>query len=115
LGVGVEARQVSAAPDQQSSDTVAKLDGHVAAVRDGDEHEPRVASLVHAQTAECEAAHDSPGHDHPDADPEAHLHVDPTTAQRACRQQDEHVVVARFGASGLFCSEGQDRARAGAE
>jgi hypothetical protein len=86
LGVGGEARQVSAAPDERSRDAVAELDGHVAAVRDGDEHEPRIAPFEYAQTAECEAAHDAPRHDHPDADSKAHLHVDTATAQWACRQ-----------------------------
>jgi hypothetical protein len=98
LGSEIEASQVSTTSDQRSSDAVVELNGDVAAVHDGDEHEPRVAPLVDAQTAECEAAHDAPGHDHPDADPEAHLHVDARTTQRARRQQDEEVVVARFGA-----------------
>jgi len=74
------------APDQQRSDAAAKLDGHIAAVHDRDEDEPRVMAPAHAKTAECEAAHDAPGHDHPDADPKAHLHIDATTAQLACRQ-----------------------------
>jgi hypothetical protein len=115
LGSVFEARQVSAAPSQRSRDAVAELDGHVAAVHDGDEHEPRVAPFVDAQTAECEAAHDGPWHDYLDADPEPHLQVDAGAAQRACRQQDEGIVVARFGAFGLLGSDGQHRARAGAE
>jgi hypothetical protein len=41
---------------------------------------------VDPKTAEREAANDAPGHDHPDADTEAHLHIDAATAQRACRQ-----------------------------
>jgi hypothetical protein len=71
---------VSAAPDQQRSYAAAELNGHVAAVRDGNEHEPRVMAPVDANAAECETAHDATGHDHPDADPEAHLHIDATTA-----------------------------------
>jgi len=62
------------------------LDGHVAAVRDRNGHEPRIASPMDAKSAEGEAPHDAPGHDHPDADPEAHLHIDATAAHRACRQ-----------------------------
>jgi hypothetical protein len=77
---------VSAAPDQQRSDAAPELDDHVAAVRDRDEHEPRAAPSVDPKTAEREAANDAPGHDHPDADTEAHLHIDAATAQRACRQ-----------------------------
>jgi len=73
-------------PEQQRSDAAAEPDGHIAAVRDRDEHEPCIAPPVDAKTAECQAAHDAPGHDHPDADPEAHLHIDATTAQRACRK-----------------------------
>jgi len=73
-----------AAADQQRRDVAAELDGDVAAVRDRDEHEPRVAPPVDAKTAECEAAHDAPGHDHPDADAEAQLDIDATAAQRAC-------------------------------
>jgi hypothetical protein len=75
-----------AAPDERSRDAVAELDGHVAAVRDRNEQQPRSASPLDAKTAEGEVAHDAPGHDHPDADPEAHLHLDATAAQRACRQ-----------------------------
>jgi hypothetical protein len=111
LDVGVEARQVSAVPGQQSRDSVAELDGHIAAVRDGHEHE----SFANDQTAECDAAHDPPRHDDPDVDPKADLHVDAATPERPCRQQDEYVVVARFGVLGLLCSQGQHRARAGAE
>jgi len=73
-------------PEQQRSDAAAELDGHVAAVRDRDEHEPRAARSVDAKAAECDVAHDAPRHGHPDADPKAHLHIDATTAQRACRQ-----------------------------
>jgi hypothetical protein len=39
-----------------------------------------------AKTAECGVAHDTPGHDHLDVDAKAHLRIDATTAQRACRQ-----------------------------
>ncbi len=86
LGARPEARQLSAVSDERRSDAAPELDGHVAAVRDRDEHEPRVAPPVDAKIAECDVAHDAPGHDHPDADPKAHLHIDPTTAQGACRQ-----------------------------
>jgi len=41
---------------------------------------------MEAKTAECDVPHDAPGHDHPDADPKAHLHVDATAAQWARRQ-----------------------------
>jgi len=115
LDLRVEARDVSAAPDQQGRDAVAELDGHVAAVSHGNEHEPRVVSLVNTQTAECDAAHDAPRHDHPDADPETNLYVHTATSERACRQQDDDVVAARFGALGWLGSEGQHRARAGAQ
>ena len=81
-----EVRQLLTASQQQRSDTVAELDGHVAAVRDRNEQQPRSASPLDAKTAEGEVAHDAPGHDHPDADSEAHLHLDATAAQRACRQ-----------------------------
>jgi hypothetical protein len=74
------------APNQQCTDAAAELDGHVAAVRDRDEHEACAAPLLDAKNAECDLAHDAPGHDHSEADPEAHLHIDATTAQRACRQ-----------------------------
>jgi hypothetical protein len=73
-------------PEQQSGNAAAEWDCHVAAVRDGDEHEPCVARPAQAKAAECGVAHDAPGHDHPDADAKAQLHVDATTAQRACRQ-----------------------------
>jgi hypothetical protein len=105
-----ESRQLLVAPDQRRSDAAAELDGHVAAVRDRNEDDPRVALPVDAKAAECEAAHDAPGHDHLDADPKAHLHIDAPTAQRACRQQDEDVMVARFCASGRLDAERQDRA-----
>ena len=58
----------------------------VAAVRDRNDHEPRIASPMEAKTAEYEMPHDAPGHDHPDADPKPHLHVDATAAQWARRQ-----------------------------
>jgi hypothetical protein len=74
------------ASQQQRSDAAAELDGHVAAVRDRNEHQPRIASPMEAKTAECEVPHDAPGHNHPDADPKAHLHVDTTAAQWARRQ-----------------------------
>jgi hypothetical protein len=45
-----------------------------------------MASSMDAKTAECEVPHGAPGHDHPDADTQAHLHVDATAAQRARRQ-----------------------------
>jgi hypothetical protein len=41
---------------------------------------------VDAKTAECQVTHDAPGNDHPDADPKAQLHIDATTALRACPQ-----------------------------
>jgi hypothetical protein len=115
LGTRTEARQRLTASDQQRSDATAKVHGHVAAVRDRDEHEPRIAPPLDTKTAECEAAQDAPGHDHPDADPEAHLHVDAITAQRACRQEDEDIMVARFGASRRPYSERHDRALTRAE
>ena len=74
------------ASQQQRSDAAAELDGHVAAVRDRNEQQPRSASPLDAKTAEGEVAHDAPGHDHPDADPKAHLHVDTTATQWARRQ-----------------------------
>jgi hypothetical protein len=77
---------LSTASQQQSSDAAAELHGHVAAIRDRHEDEPRVAPPVDAKTAECDPAHDAPGHDHPDADPKAHLHIDATTVLRAGRQ-----------------------------
>jgi hypothetical protein len=104
-----------AVPDQQRSYATAEVKGHVAAVRDRDEHDPRGMAPMDAKTAECEAVHDATGHDHPDADPEAHPHIDATTAQRACRQYDEDTMVAGFRASGLLHSECQDRALARAE
>lgn len=85
-GRRAQASQLLAAPDQQRSYAAAKLNGHVAAVRDRDEHELRGMAPVDAKIAECEAMHDATGHDHPGADPEAHLHIDATTAQGACRQ-----------------------------
>ena len=81
-----EPRQSLAAPNQQRSDAAAELDGHVAAVRDRDEHEPCAAPLLDAKNAQCDLAHDAPGHDHSDADPEAHLHIHATTAKRARRE-----------------------------
>jgi hypothetical protein len=63
-----------------------ELDGHVAAVRDRNEQQPRIASPLDTETAEFEVPHDAPGDDHPDADPKAHLHVDAIAAQRARRQ-----------------------------
>jgi hypothetical protein len=86
LSTGAEARQPLAMPDQRRSDVAAELDGHVASIRDGDQHIPRVAPAVDAKTAQCEAAHNAPRHYNSDADPEADLHVDATAAQRACRQ-----------------------------
>jgi hypothetical protein len=83
LGARAEAPHLSAAPEQRSRDAAAELHSHVAAIRDRDEQEPRAAPLVDAKAAERELAHDAPGHDHPDADPKAHLHIDATTAQRA--------------------------------
>jgi len=106
---------VSSAPEEQRSDAAAELDGHVAAVRDRDEHEPGAAAPVDTKTAECEATHDATGHDHPDADPEADLHIDATTAQRACRQQDDDMMVAGFRASGRLHSECQHPALTRAE
>jgi hypothetical protein len=79
-------RESASAPEQRSGDAAAEWDGHVAAVPDRDEHEACVARPVEAKTAECGVAHDASGHDHPDADAKAHLHIDATTAQRACRQ-----------------------------
>ena len=64
----------------------AELDGHVAAVRDREEHESSVAPPVDAKSAECQVTHDAPGHDDLDAYPKAQLHIDATTAQRACPQ-----------------------------
>jgi hypothetical protein len=81
-----EARKLPAAPDQRRTDLAAELDGHVAAVRDREEHESSVAPSVDAKTAECQVTLDAPGHDHLDADPKTQLHVDATTAQRACPQ-----------------------------
>jgi len=63
-----------------------ELDGHVAAVRDRNEQQPRIASPLDTETAECQVPHDAPGHDHPDPDPKAHLHVDATAAHWARRQ-----------------------------
>jgi hypothetical protein len=93
----------------------AELHGHVAAVRDQDEEKPRVVPPVDAQSTQREVAHDVSGHDHPDADPEAQLHVDAATAQWASRQKDEDTMVARFRASGWPCAERQARALAGAQ
>jgi hypothetical protein len=86
LGTRTEARQRLTASDQQRSDAIAKVHGHVAAVRDRDEHEPRAARPVDAKSAQRKVSHDAPGHDHPDADAEAQLHIDATTAERACCQ-----------------------------
>jgi hypothetical protein len=68
-----------------------------------------------AQSTQLELAHDASGHDHPDADPEAQLHVDAATPQWASRQKDEDTMVARFCASGWLCPERQARALAGAQ
>jgi hypothetical protein len=70
---------------------------------------------MEAKTAECDVPHDAPGHDHPDADPKAHLHVDASAAQRARRQQNEELMVAGLRASGRRCSECHDRALARAK
>jgi hypothetical protein len=86
LGPRAEVGLLSTASQEQGSDAAAELHGHVATVRDRDEDEPRVAPPVDAKTAECDPAHDAPAHDHPDADPKTHLHIDATTVQRACRQ-----------------------------
>lgn len=75
-----------AAADQRCCDVATESHGHVAAVRHRDEEKPRVALSVDAKPAQREVAHDAPGHDHPDADPKAHLHVDATAAQWARRQ-----------------------------
>ena len=85
-GAGTEARQLFAAPDQRRGDVAAELQSHVAAVRDRDEHRPHAALPMDAKAAQSEAAHDAPRHAHPDADPKAQLHIDATTAQRACPQ-----------------------------
>ena len=114
-GTRAQARQLPAVPDQKRSYAAAELNGHVAAVRDRDEHDPRIMAPVDAKTSECEAAHDVTGHNHPHADSEPHLHIDATTAQRTCRKKDEDLMVAGFRASELLHSECQDRALAWAE
>ena len=81
-------------------------------VRDGNEDDPRVALPVEAKAAECEAAHDASGHGHPDAHSKAHVHIDASTAHRACRQLDEDLMVARLRASGRPDAERQERALA---
>ena len=112
MGSRPEAGLLLTASQQPRSDAAAELDGHVAVVRDRDEHDPCVALPVDAKVAECEAAHDAPGHDHPDAHSKANLHIDAPTAQRACRQLDEDLMVARFRESGRLDAERQDRALA---
>jgi hypothetical protein len=76
------------------------LHRHVAAIRDRDEEKPSVPPSVDAEPAECDVAHNASRHDHPDADPEPHLHVDATTAQGACRQEEHDLMLARFRAYG---------------
>jgi hypothetical protein len=93
----------------------AELHGHVAAVRDQDVEKPRVVLSMDAQRTQRDVAHDASGHDHPDADLEAQLHIDAATAQWASRQKDEDTMVARFCASGWLCPERQARALAGAQ
>ena len=114
-GARAEARQLSPAPDEQGSDAAAELHGHVAAVRDRNEHEPGIATAMNAKTAQVDAAHDPPGHDHPDADPKAQLHIDAITAQRACRQQHENTTATGLRPSRRPCADRQDRALAGTE
>jgi hypothetical protein len=93
----------------------AELDGHVAVVRDRNEHEPRFTLPTDAKSTQRDVAHDAPRHEHLDPDAETQLHVDATTAERARRQEDEDTMMAWFRASGWSCAECQDRALAGAK
>ena len=104
-----EARDPVAATGQPSRDVPAKMDGHVASVRYGDEHELRVLPALHAKTAEDDATHDATRHDDSETDPEAHADLDRITTQRARRHQDEGPVTARFCAPGRAHAECQGR------